>query len=221
MTADDWRAFTTAKDCSICHKQFNVSDVKVKDHDHITGTYRGAAHSRCNLQLRSTYKIPVFFHTFRGYDSHLIVTILSDYPDLECKVIGQGMEKYMSLSWGEHIVFKDTLQFMSASLETLAANLAKSEKDRPTNFKNFFSQFDAALPRDLLLRKGVYPYDYMDDMARFDEQQLPPREAFNSRLRDSQCSEADYTQAQEVWRRFNCRTMRDYDDIYLKTGILS
>ena len=57
-------------------------------------------------------------------------------------------------------------------------------------------------------------------MARFDEQQLPPRESFNSRLRDSVCSEADYKQAQDVWAKFNCRTMRDYHDIYLKTGYL-
>ena len=47
---------------------------KVIDHDHITGKYRGAAHSSCNLKLRidpDKIKIPVFFHNLRGYDAHL------------------------------------------------------------------------------------------------------------------------------------------------------
>ena len=49
---------------------------KVIDHDHITGKYRGAAHSSCNLKLRIDHdkiKIPVFFHNLRGYDAHLIM----------------------------------------------------------------------------------------------------------------------------------------------------
>jgi hypothetical protein len=39
---------------------------KVKDHDHWTGQYRGAAHSGCNLALRKTRKIPVIFHNLAG-----------------------------------------------------------------------------------------------------------------------------------------------------------
>ena len=49
---------------------------RVIDHDHITGKYRGAAHSSCNLKLRidpDKIKIPVFFHNLRGYDAHLIM----------------------------------------------------------------------------------------------------------------------------------------------------
>ena len=123
MTDDDRRSFASARSYSICHHEFNQGELRVRDH--LTGKFRGAAHNRCNLQLRNTYKIPVFFHNFRGYDSHLIVASLNEFPAIECRVIGQGMEKYMSLMWGEHIVFKDSLMFMSSSLESLAANLAK------------------------------------------------------------------------------------------------
>ena len=39
---------------------------KVRDHDHWTGQYRGAAHSGCNIALRKTRKIPVIFHNLTG-----------------------------------------------------------------------------------------------------------------------------------------------------------
>ena len=71
MTLNDERNFARAFECYICHRPFNQD--KVRDHDHLTGKYRGAAHERCNLILRKTYKVPVLFHNFRGYDSNLIV----------------------------------------------------------------------------------------------------------------------------------------------------
>ena len=65
--------FLVATSCHICNKPFlpDNSD-KVRDHDHVTGEFRGAANKNCNLALRRTCRIPVFFHNFRGYDSHFI-----------------------------------------------------------------------------------------------------------------------------------------------------
>ena len=123
LTRADELAFATAISCYLCGKNFIRIDEKVHDHDHISGKYRGAAHNKCNLQLRNTNKIPVFFHNFRGYDSHLMVHALSEHQEIPIRVIGQTMEKYIILSWGKHIVFKDSLQFMNCSLEKLTANL--------------------------------------------------------------------------------------------------
>ena len=73
-----------AVECCICHRQnrpfdqTSPNDRKVADHDHVTGKYLGAAHDECNRKRRVVYDIPVFFHNFRGYDSHLIVTALSN-----------------------------------------------------------------------------------------------------------------------------------------------
>ena len=71
----------------------------MRDHCHITGLYRGAAHSICNLQLRSEYKIPIFFHNYRGYDGHFIALALDriNEPDHKLRVIGQGLEKYLEV----------------------------------------------------------------------------------------------------------------------------
>ena len=199
-------------------QQARNMDRKVRDHDHITGKYRGAAHDRCNLRMRTTYKIPVFFHNFRGYDAHLIVKGMANFPQDKIRIIGQSLEKYMTLSWGDNIVFKDSYLFMAASLETLAHNLLAAGKDKFIEMKHQFrGEADAKL--DLLLRKGVYPYDYMNDWDRLDEHQLPPRASFFNALRQSECSEEDYAHAQNVWNQFGCQTMKDYHDLYLKTGM--
>jgi hypothetical protein len=97
MTEEDQFDYDRAVSCCICGKEFpdeytNTRRAlpKVRDHDHITGAYRGAAHSQCNLSFRTTYKMPVFIHDFRGYDSHLIVPAFTQLEAIVMKVIGQG-----------------------------------------------------------------------------------------------------------------------------------
>ena len=142
----------------------------MRDHCHVTGNFRGAAHRDCNLKLPSLYKLPVFFHNFRGYDAHLIARTFGDF-NYQVEVIPQGMEKYMMLRWGKTIQFKDSLMFMNSSLAKLVDNLAAAGV---ANFPLLSTEFPAdKLP--LLVRKGVYPYDYTDSEARFDELTLPPQ----------------------------------------------
>ena len=72
----------------------------------------------------------------------------------------------------------------------------------------------------LIKRKGIYPYDYMDSFARFDESRLPSQDAFFSKLSDSPCSDTEYVHATQVWAAFGCESMADYHDIYLKCDVL-
>ena len=74
--------------------------------------------------------------------------------------------------------------------------------------------------RDLLLRKGVYPCDWVDSIDKFSETQLPPQESFYSKLCDEGISDEDYLHAQEMWKVFNCRTFRDYHNIYNVSDVL-
>ena len=60
----------------------------------------------------------------------------------------------------------------------------------------------------------------MDSLDRFDETCLPPQEAFYSSLSDEGITDDDYKHAQEVWDTFNCATLGDYHDLYLKTDVL-
>ena len=133
MTVDDQTKHDNVRECYICHRKFTEKNGKVRDHDHISGKYRGAAHRTCNLFMRKQYKVPVFFHNFRGYDSHLLVWGLTEDSTSKLSIIGQGLEKYLMIGWGDHIEFKDSLQFIPASLERIIENLKSVTEDK---FKN-------------------------------------------------------------------------------------
>ena len=60
----------------------------------------------------------------------------------------------------------------------------------------------------------------MDSWERFQEERLPPQAAFHSTLTGEGISAKDYDHAQKVWSAFNCRTMGDYHDLYLRTDVL-
>ena len=72
----------------------------------------------------------------------------------------------------------------------------------------------------LFLRKGIYPYEYMDSFNRFDETSLPPIESFYSELNLSGISKNDYAHAQKVFKALGCRDLGDYHDIYLCSDVL-
>ena len=78
--------FNNAKKCHICDKLFTeisdnhkgYIDMKVKDHCHLSGEYRGAAHATCNLNFQIPKNFPVIIHNSRGYDSHFIIKYLTE-----------------------------------------------------------------------------------------------------------------------------------------------
>jgi len=194
-----------------------VSD-RVRDHCHITGKYRGAAHNACNLKLRiypDKSKVPVVLHNLRGYDGHLIVSALGVSEAVENQKIScipNNMEKYMTFSIGQ-LQFINSLQSMNSSLERLSANL--QTKDLVMTSRGI-SDSELALLR----QKGVYPYEYVDRYERFSEIKLPSKEAFYSQLTRQHISDADYRHGQQVWSAFSCQTLGDYHDIYLRTDVL-
>ena len=87
--------FQQSNSCWICKKLIDNDEEKVRDHCHITGKFKGAAHRNCNVNLQLTKKVPVSFHNLRGYDSHLIFNELRNF-DVKIKVIPSGLEKYMA-----------------------------------------------------------------------------------------------------------------------------
>ena len=72
----------------------------------------------------------------------------------------------------------------------------------------------------LLLRKGVYPYEYMDSWERFNETSLPPKKSFYSELNLEDISDKDYLHAQKVWDVFEIRNLGEYHDLYVQTDTL-
>jgi hypothetical protein len=89
--------------------------------------------------------------------------------------IPNNTEKYISFSVG-NLVFIDSLQFLSSSLERLVDNLSK-EGDEKFKILNKYVESDKV---PYLLRKGVYPYEYMDSFGKFEETRLPTNDHFYS-----------------------------------------
>jgi DNA polymerase type B, organellar and viral len=71
-----------------------------------------------------------------------------------------------------------------------------------------------------MIKKGVYPYDYIDDFNKLYTSYLPNINEFDSKLNKSKCSKEDYDQAKTVWNKFNCKNLLDYHNIYLKSDVL-
>ena len=72
----------------------------------------------------------------------------------------------------------------------------------------------------LMLRKSVYPYEYMDSFSRFDETELPSQEMFYRNLKLCGISKNDYTHAQKVWEKCGYCDLGDYYDLYLCSDAL-
>ena len=122
--------------------------------------------------------------------------------------------------------FIDSFRFMASSLDKLAKNL---DDDQCKNLRDFYAPSGAAGDQEeehfkLMRRKGVYPYEYMDSWEKFEETELPPKEAFYSKLNMKGISDKDYEHAQKVWRSMYRegpkRTLGDYHDLYLMTDVL-
>ena len=213
LSPSEEQEFQQATHCHICREELDVD--RVRDHCHLTGKFRGAAHNACNLNFQFTGRIPVILHNLRGYDSHLIMLSAGKLKNKTINCIPNNMEKCISFSIG-HLDFLDSLQFTNASLEKLVSNLAKEGDAKFHVLKRHIE----ASKVPLLLRKGVYPYDYMDDVSKFQERQLPPKEAFFSQLTEEHISDEDYKHAQTVFIRFHLlQTLGEYHDLYLLSDV--
>ena len=227
FTRKDKEEFNKSTHCWICKKPFE-KDGKVRDHCHFTGKFREAAHSSCNLKFKKPKFAPVFFHNLSGYDSHLFVKNLRK-SEGDIDYILNNEEKYISFSKEiqvriyldkdknekpkmHEIRFLDSTKFMASSLDSLVKNLGKEK------LYNVRREFGGKT--DLISRKGVYPYDYMDSLQKFSEEKFPPKENFLNRLNETHISDEDYDHAQNVWEKFGLKNMGEYHDLYLKSDVL-
>ena len=118
--------FQQSNSCWICKKLIDNNDEKVRDHCHVTGKFRGAAHWNCNIKFRLSKRISVIFHNLKGYDNHLIFSELNKFG-VKISVIPNGLEKYMAFFLGQNLVFIDSMQFMNFSLDKLVKNLSDED----------------------------------------------------------------------------------------------
>ena len=184
MTIEDEDNYQNSQYCWICNKKINKDKDKVRDHCHITGKYRGAAHKKCNSELRIPRKLPIIFHNLEGYDGHLIFRELNNFKDIDIQVIPKTDERYMSIIVNNNIIFLDSLQFCKASLDTLAENLQDND------FKHLLSEFSED-KLELLRKNDSYSYEWVDSYKKFLYPRLPPKESFYSLIDDGKRGKGD------------------------------
>ena len=120
MTEQDEEDFDNDNICRFCEKEI-ISD-KVRDHCHLTGKFRGAAHNTCNMNVKQKDSnfIPFAFHNFSNYDCHMFFKRLVDSKKgkVKFKIIPRTNEEYIAVKCG-CIRFIDSYRFLSESLEKL------------------------------------------------------------------------------------------------------
>ena len=147
LTGEEYRNHEKSNHCHICNEEFIYDkenetyreSCKVRGHCNYTGKYRGAAHSKCNLQYKLPKEMPVVFHNVSKYDYHFIINKLAKGIDgITC--LGEDTEKYITLKVplkkenkdGKFITYElkfiDSFRFMNRSLSDLVDNLSEINK---------------------------------------------------------------------------------------------
>ena len=251
MTKEDWDRHNAADGCWVCDGPFGPYMYKegdchglwkVKDHDHISGEYRGAAYSKCNLLLRiDPYytPVPVFFHNLKNYDAHHLMS-----------AIGRTGEKQTAMTDKDGVPImkkdkdgKDTNEprkVTDGGISAIVQNMEKmiafswgqyrfvdsnaflsSSLDRLVNW-----QYTQGRPRRYqtvlstkfrgwsLVTQRRLPVGMHDGLwTIWRKAAIPPQEKFYSSLTDGGISDEDYRHALQAWRSFQCSNLGDYHDL--------
>ena len=133
--------------------------------------------------------IPVIFHNLKGYDSHLIMRYVThEYAPNSIDVIPSTSEKFLSFQIG-NLRFLDSLQFLTASLDTLVQSLTADGRDKFIHIARHYPD------SELVFSKGNDPYEYMDGREKFLLTELPPVDAFYSSLSEGTITPEEYERA--------------------------
>ncbi|XP_014299742.2 uncharacterized protein LOC106694097 [Microplitis demolitor] len=218
LTEQENFEYNTSKKCHICNKYLAETD-KCRDHCHFTGKYRGPAHVKCNILYQQSHNIPIVFHNLSGYDSHFLIESVAKCFPGSVQLLPINKEKYIAFTKkvDETIIslrFIDSFRFMASSIEKLASYLNDADKVITRNSIADPQQFE------LVTRKGIFPYEYVDSWDKLNSTKLPAKKHFFSKLTNSDVSDDDYKHAERVWNTFGIQTLGEYSDLYLKTNAL-
>ena len=184
-----------------------------------------------NKDLEITYKIK-FIDSYRFMASSLskLVDNLSEgIHNNKCSDCGSNLDyiKTMAGSTAEpSALARSSLEHKNEKLILECYNCKqrykkKFNKELIKRFAGAYSFCDNDLNKFiLLLRKGVYPYEYMDNWERFNETSLPSKESFCSNLNMEDSDDIDYRHGNNVFNKFKLNNLGDYHDLYVQCDAL-
>ena len=159
--------------------------------------------------------------------SNLVNNLSEGIHNIKCKY-GHDDKKYETCGikykycdcFLEYTNFKDDL----TEYKCLCCNKIYQRKFHEKLKERFFNTYKFSNHDNnkfiLLLRKGVYPYEYMDDWEKFNETSLPEKEDFYSHLNMEDITDADYAHAKRVCKDFEIKNLGEYYDLYVQSDTL-
>ena len=203
-------SFQQSKVCWLCERELHSDNEgalqKIRDHDHLTGKYRGAAHNRCNLNCKKRQVL----HNFSGYDCHLIFEELLTQAykmGSEPKIIPKSMENYVSVEVG-CLRFSDSYRFLNSGLDKLVKSI-----------NSFLIMDENRLDDELFEKKLAYPYEYLN-LSNIQEPLSLSPEDFWSTLKQTTPSLEEINRTQEIFKRYDLKNGQELTMFYLKMDVL-
>ena len=179
----------------------------------------GFAHNKCNLQYKfpkdnvnNKYSISVFAHKSQNFDNSFLIKALNNIENVSFSALPRNSNKFISLKI-ENFIFKNSFLLLNKSLDYLIKTI--DDKDR-VSLKQEFGEENYKL----LTKKGIYPYDYFDNMKKYNETKIPDHTNFKNKLNNNKnISNKEYKHAINIFKTFKSKNLMDYSILCLKTDV--
>ena len=193
--------------------------VKVIHHDHVFEKENILSFicRECNLQIKNNKKIPIYFFNGSKYYNTILLKSLSEiYKDeITISCIGNSSEQFKSIEFkfkNMKYSFKllDISNFIKGSLSSLSENL--SDEYKIVTKKHFPNNFE------LLKQKAYFPYEWLTN-ENINDKELPPIDNIYSSLKSQNITQEQYDKTLEIYKKLNCKTVKNCLEIYMKLDI--
>ena len=201
------------------HKNIIENKIKIIHHDHCLEKNNIIAYicREYNLQIKNNKTIPMYFFNGMKYDNSIILKSICDIfkNDVTLNCIGNSCNSFKMIDFKfkkikYSLKLLDMCNFIKESLNDLSKNL--NDKDKFITKEHFLNNFE------LLEYKTCFPYKFITKENIYNEN-LPSIENFYSSLKLDGISTEDYNKTLEIYKKLNCKNIKEYLDIYLKLDI--
>ena len=203
----------------IKHKNIIESKIKIVHHDHCLEKNNTIAYicRECKLQIKNNKSIPMYFFNGEKYDNSIFLKSICDIlkNDVTLNCIGNSCESFKIIDFKSkklkyYSKSLDMCNFVKGSLSELSKNL--NDKDKIITKEHFPDNFE------LLKYKTCFPYEWLTNKNIYNKN-LPSIEKFYSSLKLDNITKEDYDKTSEIYKKLNCKNVKEYLDIYLKLDI--
>ena len=193
--------------------------IKIVHHDHCLekNNIIGYICRECNLQIKNNKTIPMYFFNGMKYDNSIILKIICDIfkNNVTLNVIGNSCESFKMIDFKfkkikYSLKLLDMCNFIKGSLSELSENL--NDNNKIITRQHFKDNFE------LMKCKVCFPYEFINKENNYNEN-LPLIENFYSSLKLDNITKKDYDKTLEIYKKLNCKNIKEYLDIYLKVDI--